>query len=893
MARPRHLIPDTWPLMTDPLDRLTTALADRYTIERELGRGGMAVVYLARDRKLGREVALKVLRPDLAASLGSERFLREIEIAAKLTHPNILALYDCGEADGQLFYTMPFVEGESLRDRLDREKQLPIDDALQITKEVADALGHAHSLGIVHRDIKPENILFTTGHAVVADFGIARAVSEAGVATLTETGLAVGTPAYMSPEQATGTKEIDARSDLYSLGCVLYEMLSGDTPYTASTPQAVIAKKLSEPTPRVSVVRERVPMSVQVALDTVLAKTPADRFTTAAQFTEALHAVGVATLPGTQPQPAAPATRRWLLPGVVAAAVVVVIAVVLVRVMGSGPFTITTSHSQAVTTDPGVELQPAISPDGKEVAYIAGAPGRVIVRSTIDIGTGGGTRPAEEVGGYHYSPVWTPPDGASLRFSFCTLDLAGDCGWKEVGTRGGSVRTVDVPSDHWAWSPEGDRVAFAVGDSLFASAADNGEPELLGVHVVEPWEPHSLAWSPDGRRIAYVNGNPWWRVSPNVANASIWVLDAGGGEPVRVTDEEDLNVSPQWLPDSRHLLFVSNREGRQREVYVVEVGPTGPRGEPRKVPGPTDAHSISISADGRTLAYAKFTVKQNIRSIPIPRSGTVSIRDAVPVTTGNQLIENFSLSRDGKWIVFESDSRGKFDLYKQRLDGGDQQLVAAIPGVEYAPAWSPDGSEIAFYSGSTGPMSLDIRVVPADGGAPERLTDFPGQDTWPDWSPDGLTIAYQSLDGVPFSIWIVSRDRVGGPWSDPVPLTDFVCGPPGWAPDGASLVCLRGRQWLRVSRDGDVLSRTVVPQGIAAVWSFKFSPDGSRIYFRGTHEDGTDGLWWMPAGGGDATNVVTIDDPSLIVPHFSVGPDHLYVTVGEWESDIWVMELEW
>ena len=258
--------------MPDQLDRLQGALADRYTLQRELGRGGMAVVYLAHDKKLNRAVALKVLRPELAVSLGPERFLREIEIAAKLTHPNILALYDCGEADGQLYYTMPFVEGETLRDRLNREKQLSIDDALQITKEVADALGHAHSLGIVHRDIKPENILFTAGHAAVSDFGIARAVSAAGVATLTETGLAVGTPAYMSPEQASASKDIDARSDIYSLGCVLYEMLSGETPYLGNTPQAIVAKKLTEPAPRVSVVRDTVPPAVEQALTKAMSR---------------------------------------------------------------------------------------------------------------------------------------------------------------------------------------------------------------------------------------------------------------------------------------------------------------------------------------------------------------------------------------------------------------------------------------------------------------------------------------------------------------------------------------------------------------------------------------------------------------------------------------------
>ncbi len=289
-------------------DRVRTAsvhaaLRDRYQIERELGRGGMAIVYLAEDLKHQRKVAIKVLRPELAAAVGPERFLREIAIAASLSHPNILPLYDSGDIDGTLYYVMPFVEGESLRDRLNRERQLPLEDALQITQEVADALGHAHALGLIHRDIKPENILFQAGHAVVSDFGIARAVSAAGEATLTETGLAVGTPAYMSPEQASGGKDLDARSDLYALGCVLYEMLSGETPYTGPTPQAILAKKLSEPLPRVSVVRETVGAPLEAALAKVLARTPADRYATARQFAEALTHAATA-------QPAPRARRR-------------------------------------------------------------------------------------------------------------------------------------------------------------------------------------------------------------------------------------------------------------------------------------------------------------------------------------------------------------------------------------------------------------------------------------------------------------------------------------------------------------------------------------------------------------------------------------------------------
>src|SRR5881398_3244428 len=218
--------------MADQLARLQAALADRYTIERELGRGGMATVYLAQDRKHHRQVGIKVLKPELAAALGPERFLREIETAARLNHPHILPLHDSGEATGLLYYVMPYVEGETLRNRLDRAGQLPVAEAVQIVREVADALSHAHSHDVVHRDIKPENILLEAGHAVVADFGIARAITAAGGEQLTATGLAVGTPAYMSPEQAAGDSVLDGRSDVYALGCVLYEMLAGEPPFT-------------------------------------------------------------------------------------------------------------------------------------------------------------------------------------------------------------------------------------------------------------------------------------------------------------------------------------------------------------------------------------------------------------------------------------------------------------------------------------------------------------------------------------------------------------------------------------------------------------------------------------------------------------------------------------
>ncbi|UCG88558.1 MAG: protein kinase [Gemmatimonadota bacterium] len=276
--------------MADLLESLKRALSDRYRIERELGSGGMATVYLARDLKHERQVAVKVLRPELAAALGSERFLREIKITANLNHPHILPLLDSGDAGGFLFYVMPYVEGESLRDRLKTEKQLPIDDALEIASEVADALGSAHRRKVIHRDIKPENILFEEGHAVVADFGIARAITAAGETQITETGIALGTPAYLSPEQAAGERELDARSDIYSLGCVLYEMLAGQPPFTGPTVESLVHQHLTAEPPPVTRMRPTLPDAISRVLAKSLAKVPADRYRSAGEMRQALSA---------------------------------------------------------------------------------------------------------------------------------------------------------------------------------------------------------------------------------------------------------------------------------------------------------------------------------------------------------------------------------------------------------------------------------------------------------------------------------------------------------------------------------------------------------------------------------------------------------------------------
>jgi serine/threonine-protein kinase len=483
--------------MPDLLDRLKAALADRYAVERELGHGGMATVYLATDAKHNRAVAVKVLHLELAQSLGNARFLQEIQIAAKLNHPNVLPLHDSGEAGEFLYYAMPYVQGESLRDRLTREKQLPIADALNITREVADAIAHAHSHGIVHRDLKPENILLSEGHAVVADFGIALAVTAAGDQRLTETGLTIGTPAYMSPEQASGDGNLDGRSDIYSLGCVLYEMLIGNPPFTGATPQVILARKSLEAVPGLRAVRETVPASVEHAVMQALAKVPADRFATAGQFVEALERLGPVV-----PVAATTKPRRWRL----WTAVALVVSLAVGSYLGVSRFTAAHTPPRVLVL-PFENLGPAAEDyfaDGiadQVASRLAGISGIRVLGRTTALRYGREDKTIAEI-------------GAELDVDYV---LVGTVSW-DLSNQGANrvlvtpqlIRVSDE-SNLWAEPYEVPMTDFF---SLQATVSQN-IVQALGVTLLEPERRALLASLTDSEEAyeAYLRGNqypPYW-----------------------------------------------------------------------------------------------------------------------------------------------------------------------------------------------------------------------------------------------------------------------------------------------------------------------------------------------------------------------------------------------
>ncbi len=879
---------------------LAVALADRYRIERELGQGGMATVYLAHDLKHDRQVAIKVLRPELAAVIGAERFLSEIRTTANLQHPHILPLFDSGVASTAaespnraiaqyLYYVMPFIEGESLRDRLTREKQLPIADAVRIASEVASALDYAHRHGVIHRDIKPENILLHDGQALVADFGIALAASKAGGVRMTETGMSLGTPHYMSPEQAMGEREITARSDIYALGCVTYEMLLGEPPFTGPTAQAIVAKVMTAEAAPPGQIRRSVPPAVDHAVMTALEKLPADRWGSAAEFAEAM----VGTASATQRAAASGASASLRGPVIVLGALLGIVSTLAAwgwlrgsTATPAGSF----GAAHKVTSDPGLEIQPAISPDGRSVAYAAGT--SVVTRIYVRPVAGGRQIPITDDSTEVQSlPTWSP-DGTRILFlshgGVFSAPASGGPAHPEIPAgRGNPVSSAE-------WSPDGSTIAYVAGDSLFLRAGDGTVRLLAGL-----LEPAECTWSPDGTLLACASGNARYlavgTTFGNLSPSRIVICRVADRTLVTATDSTSLNQAPTWSPDGRRLYFISDREG-PRDIFAMRIGRDGrPEERPTRLTVGLGAQSISLSHDGRHLAYNLFSATGNIWSLPLPTGGPLSESQAVQVTRGSQVVEEMRLSADEQWLYYDSNLGGHSDLYRLRLPRGEPERLTADSSDDFAPAPSPDGREVAFHSWRLG--SRDVYVMPLDGGPRQQVTSSPMQEAAPDWSPDGSALAFTDFTARG-GIWVVRRRPDGG-WSAPVRrLTYGLLA--AWSVDGRFLAfssSLDGHGSLGVvpvdSGPVRILvdpARTGQPSTSSGFWGL----DGRTIYFKGLDARGIASFWSIPAAGGTARQLVRLDDPlgPSYRPTWSLGSRRIYFTIDDRQSDVWVMETD-
>jgi Tol biopolymer transport system component len=885
--------------MTDATERLSTALEGRYRVLRRLGEGGMALVYLAEDVKHHRQVALKILRPELAAALGAERFLREIQIAARLTHPNILPLLDSGDADGTLFYVMPFVEGESLRERLVREGPLPVDEAVKLAARVAGALGHAHSLGIVHRDIKPENILLSGGEPVVADFGIAKAVSEAGQTKLTESGFAVGTAPYMSPEQASAEAQVDGRSDIYALGCVLYEMLAGAPPFSGRTLHAITARKLTEPVPPLRAVRETVPALLEQVVFTALAKLPADRFATAGQMAEALESARTSPVTPSAPVaafgPAVPGRWRRALPWVIATGLSVIAAVAGLRGWRAGADASADLHL-SVTTPRGTEvygLGPplALSPDGMTLVFAAGRNDSVrLYARRLDSfetralpGTEGGDSPffspdgrwvgffarkerqlrkvalaggspetiAEDLGAIPQAGVWGTND--TIYFAnFPDIQIS------KVAASGGTIASVTHgnPPNGWfrlplSLTPDGSHAVVLVNGSGLPSNSHldlvslvTGEHRLLLRGVTE-------GRLVSGRYLLYL---PW---DHNEVRAVAYDgrNQAVAGDPVTVLDSVAVYpTGPLYLASAPNgtLAYVPLTRWLDPNAWeeLVLVGRDG-RAEPRRLP---QGDGPRFSPDGRRLVYAGA----GRHDADILLYDLASGVERHLTGEGAELWPIFS--HDGRSAVFNSaggQRAGTLLLYVAPADGSGHPVRLPTDTLNHQQpfTWAARGRELLYTEGPGPGGDFDLWVAPlAGGGTAHPLMHTSANETQPAVSPDGRWLAWATDASGRFQVMV--RRYPDGP---DVPVSRDGGVEPAWSPDGREIYFrdLAGTRMMVVSfQPGDppqVGAPRVLFKGRyqnCAIWcrSYDVSPDGRRFVMVKLYEGFTDTGYW-PDGG--------------------------------------------
>jgi eukaryotic-like serine/threonine-protein kinase len=878
---------------------LAEALRDRYRLERELGRGGMATVYLAEDLKHGRKVAVKVLRPELAAGMGTGRFLREIEVAARLQHPGILPLHDSGEAADQVFYIMPYVEGESLRTRLARGGALPVDEAVRLLCELLDALVYAHAKGVVHRDIKPDNILLSGRHAMLVDFGVAKALSDAtGPEILTTTGVALGTASYMPPEQAFGSREVDHRADLYAVGVVGYELLAGRLPFTGSTAQAIVAAQLTRPADDLRAARPDIPEGLAHVVMRALERRPDDRWSSAADMLARLEPfLGTAAEPRVLVDPrrslGSPRPRPWVW--ATGGALLLAGLAALALTPREDAAELRLGRRTQVTLDPGLEIEPAIAPDGQLVAYAAGPMQSLEIRvRRLDGGTALAVAPQSERP--QRFPSWSPDGGRILFRSPRGLEV--------VSALGGSTRIVvadelDPAAAPWetvgpllpaSWSPDGASIAFVRSDTLYAVRLEGGPPRPL----TSGGELHSCAWSPDGRWIACVRGNRQ-SLQPsffygNRGAAAIWLIPVDGGEPVQVTAGNRFHASPTWAADGQALLFVSNRDGGL-DLYQLALDRAGtPRGAPVRLTTGLEAEAVSLAAKSGMMAYSVFEETSNVWSLPIPENPPVSVREATPVTTGNQLIEQFDVSPDGRWLAFDSDRGGNNDIWRQPIGGGESVRLTEDPAEEFWPRWSPDGREIAFH-GFRG-SRRQLFVMSAEGRDRRQISDGTSDDRTPSWGPDGRTVLYLYDWHEPHAeLRAMDRDAQGA-WSRPRTLARRTTYPAVASPDGRLVAFGSADGLWTVGANGDS-ARLVARSGAEQPLYTDWSSDGRTIYYLAMDSVGRASIWSVPRAGGPPRLEVEFDDPTRQWHRygFLVRGGRFYFTLGDRQSDVWAAEV--
>ncbi|HEX8942734.1 MAG TPA: protein kinase [Gemmatimonadaceae bacterium] len=688
----------------DLIEHLNSTLAGRYVIERELGRGGMATVYLARDLRHGRNVALKVLDPELGAVLGAERFLSEIRVTAGLQHPNLLPLFDSGEADGCLYYVMPYVEGETLRARLMREKQLPVSDAVHIAVAVANALDYAHRHGIIHRDLKPENILLHEGQPLVADFGIALAVRSAGGNRITQTGLSLGTPQYMSPEQATGDRVIDGRADVYALGAVLYELLTGDPPHTGSTAQTVIAKVLTERPRSVRALRESVPEQVDVAVLRALAKLPADRWRTPQEFGEALGQTNAESASASVVTPGAPIAvsveRSWRRLRAVAAASVLATCVLAGVAVWEARALVRPRDDQAVRFSldslrlPDVPRGIAVSPDGRLIAYIGiVGPGRsILVRALNDL------RPRAIANG-GFSQLFFSADGKSIGL------ITGSLIQRIAVTGGALVEVARLASPVYGavWTPSG-QIIMGTARGLVAVPASGGAPRV----VTRPDSARGEAsqrWPvllPDGQSIAYESVG---RTGP-VEGARIGIASLATGTS---TITNIASVCPLGVIEKQ--LVFATKDG------LLMTGPLDARkGQITRNPVPV-LDSLAVNPDGCVEAA-------------ISADGSLAYQHGLALSQ-----------------VVSVDLRGS------------TQPLLATPRAYGNPRYSPDGRRVAVSIRA--PAGTDLWILDVAAASLTRFTSDGASNSMPEWAPDGTRLLWVSNRGGSRSLWWQPADGRG------------------------------------------------------------------------------------------------------------------------------------